>query len=106
MITERQINLAKETWLKAAEVFDIEILIPYSLSINGMDKEIFAYISGYGSPNGTIICLMSGPNWEIDNEISSWAKDNNIFYSCLNVELFQNYDKKHFIELLKDWKKF
>jgi hypothetical protein len=107
MITEDQIFSIREAWIKAAEVFDFEILTPITLTINGVDKEIFAYLDGYGSENGTIIQLIGPPDYQDeDTVISKWSKENKYFCSLINVEVYQTFDKKLFNETLKDWGKF
>ena len=104
MVTEKQILSTREAWIKAGEVFDFEILTPITLTINGADKEIFAYIDGYGSENGTIIELIGPPDYQGDNDaIHKWSIENNYFLSFINIEIYQTFDKKNFSETLKDW---
>lgn len=45
---------------------------------------------------------MSEPGFEIEVEISDWAKENIVFCSFINVDLLQSFDKKILTELLKD----
>ncbi len=106
MITELQKALAIRAWNEASEFFNFKMLAPYTLTINGVDKEVFAFIDGYGSPNGTLVNLTSEPDFEIDIEISEWAEKNNVFVSFINVDLFQSFDKNYFTEILKDWRKY
>jgi hypothetical protein len=32
-----------------------ELIMPYKIHIAGLEKKVFAFVPGYGSPNGTLI---------------------------------------------------
>jgi hypothetical protein len=105
MITEDQIKIARETWIKASNDLDFKIITPYSLMVDGRKQEVFAFLPEYGSHNGTFVFLMSAPEYNTDNYLAKWAKRRRILSSFINVDVFLNYNKKHFIEILKDWGK-
>jgi hypothetical protein len=106
MITRKQIELARENWVKASLFLFFKITTPYYIEINGSKKEVFAFLPEYGSPNGSIVCLISSPDFEIDNEVINWANENNLYYSFVNVENFQVYREDYFEEILEDWTKY
>lgn len=106
MITDEQIEVARTNWLKASLNLFFKFETPFFVEINGNKREMFAFLPKYGSPNGTIICLTSSPQFETDQEIIQWAKENSFYYSFLNIEDFQKYDENYFKELLEDWMKY
>jgi hypothetical protein len=106
MITKEQFEQARLNWQKASKNLFFEIITPYFIEINGIKKELFAFLPEYGSPNGTIICLTSPPHYETDSEIIQWSKENKFYYSFLNVEEFQEYDEECLNEILEDWMKY
>lgn len=92
-----------EHFLRAAEEFDFEIIMPYCLD---KDKRLFAfgYMPKYGSQNGAVICLM-GDEPEKKLQIKQWCAEHNCFWSFLNTEvLSEEYKRSYFRELLRDWK--
>ena len=104
MITENQIENARENFYLAAKDFEFVFHSPYSLTD---EIEAFGYIENYGSKKGTIICLTSLPGFKTDNSIIEWCKQNNYFYSFLNIELIVGeYKPAYFREMLRDWGHF
>jgi len=102
MICAYQKNIAINNWLKASNKLAFNIITPYSIIIEGKPKEIFAFLPNYGSPNGSIVVLITS-QFEIDNEIINWAKSNGIFYSFIYIDSFFTYDEEFFKEILLDW---
>lgn len=95
--------IVRERFLLASEEFGFEIIMPICLD---EEKQLnaFAYMPGYGSENGAIICLLSSEN-ESEAEIKDWCRENKYFCSSLNVEpLLWEYKRSYFRELLRDWK--
>lgn len=106
MITRQQVELARKNWIDASKNFMFELVTPYFIEIDGNEKEIFAFLPKYGSLNGTIVCLISAPNFEIDSELSQWADKNNFYCSFVNIKKFINFDESSFKEILNDWMKY
>ncbi len=111
MITEEIESIIRRNWLKAAQELNFEIITPYTISIDGNDRKVFAFLPDYGSKQGAIVCLSAQPNcdWHIKSsdhdEIWSWGLANKRFCSIIyitNDNLV--YDKEYFIDILEDWK--
>ncbi len=106
MISQEQIELARLNWQNASMNLRFEIITPYFIEINGIEREVFAYLPEYGSPLGTILYLTHSPYFNTDFEIIHWAKENGLYYSFLNVDVFQKYEENCFTEILDDWMKY
>jgi hypothetical protein len=106
MITIEQIERARENWIKASLSLRFRLVTPYFVDVNGIKKEVFAFLPEYGSSNGVIICLTSAPDFETDRDIINWAKENKFFYSFINIESCQKYDEDYFRDALEDWVKY
>jgi hypothetical protein len=106
MITFELISKIRNNWKKASYDFNFKIISPYIIDMCGVKKEIFAHISSYGSPNGTIIGLISPPEYEIDEDIFEWSKINNVFVSFISAEGLLEYNKKYFEDILSDWGRY
>jgi hypothetical protein len=106
MITAEQITIARKNWQMAAQNLGFKIVTPYLISINGSQKEVFAFLPEYGSPNGAIIELTFAPEYKTDKSLIEWAIENNSFYSFINVDNVLEYDQEYFSEVLADWMKY
>jgi hypothetical protein len=93
-------------WLKASQKLGFELVMPYKIRIAGSEKEVFAFVPGYGSPNGTLVELTYPPVYESDNDIKQWTETKQVFCSFVNAENFMVYDEPYFMSMLKDWGKF
>ena len=101
---EDDINLLRESWVKASHDLGFTIITPYTIEMdNGKKEDVFAFIPDYGRPNGTIIGLWRNSYYNADENFMEWAKKKNIYYSFINIQLYMNYDKLNFQETLIDW---
>jgi hypothetical protein len=96
-------NIVRENWIKAASEIGFEILSPYKINIENRILEVFAFLPKYGSNNGMIVELTSEPLFIINQDIVSYSKRNKCFYSFINIDIFLEYNKSEFIDLLDDW---
>ncbi|GHV57996.1 hypothetical protein FACS1894182_08450 [Bacteroidia bacterium] len=103
MTTQEQIDFARKTWLQASKILDFKIATPYFLKLNGIQKEVFAFLPEYGSSNGMIIGLAS--QYE-DKDIRNWAMKHDCYYSFIYPESHLVYDKNIFSDSLDDWGKY
>jgi hypothetical protein len=103
MISDNQIEIARNNWLKAAEELNFKFITPFEILFENVEKEVFGYLPDYGSSNGAIVEM-----WEsgqlTDCKLSDWAKENNVFLSFCSIETFLEYNVVHFRDILKDWK--
>lgn len=106
MITIKQIEIAGANWIKASIELKFDIFSPFIFENNGIKKNAFALLPEYGSPHGTILGLISAPEFETDSAIVEWAKMNNLYYSFINIESCLYYDEVLIKETLEDWKKY
>ncbi len=103
MITEEIESTVRSNWLRAAQELNFEIITPYTISIDGNNKEVFAFLPEYGSKQGAIVCLTSfSDDNDIYKEVIQWAGINQIF--CSLIGPLSVYDKEYFIDILEDWK--
>lgn len=104
MISEEKKQKFRLFWERASEELHFEIESPYYISVDGVKKEVFACVYGYGSSNGTIVELMQPPSFEVDKEVILWAKKNAFFYSFINIDSITDYSVDYFTDILEDWK--
>ena len=104
MITQEQIEIARKQFVRASESLDFELESPFVIDPK-TNLVAFAYLPDYGSANGVIVDLTAAPEYRCDSRLIKWCKENQVFYSCLNiVPLLNTFDKRYFRELLQDWK--
>lgn len=97
----------RNIWENASKDFNFKFISPFEINIgNSNIITIFGHISGYGSVNGTLIEIISPPEFNIDKRISEYAKENNFYYSFINEEFFKFYDYDYFKGILDDWGKY
>jgi hypothetical protein len=104
MSAQQQIEIVRNNWIRASKEFNFQIIMPYFLTINGIEQEVFAFLPEYGSPNGMIIDLII--DYEMNDKIRDFAVFNSYFCSFVSVENFLTYDRDFFIDALDDWGKF
>ncbi|OYU95934.1 MAG: hypothetical protein CFE21_05840 [Bacteroidetes bacterium B1(2017)] len=99
-------QLARTNWLKASLELKFQIISPYFITTGAETWEAFAFLPELGSPNGCLLLVIGPPEFEIDIRLINWAKENQIYYSCLNLDTLQEYDSNYFKETLDDWGSF
>uniref|UniRef100_UPI00404A1541 hypothetical protein n=1 Tax=Flavobacterium sp. TaxID=239 RepID=UPI00404A1541 len=106
ILNKKQIQNIRGNWIKASVHFKFKIISPYAISQDDGIKEVFAFLPEYGSSNGMIVELIFPPEYHIDKALINWSKQNEKFYSFINIENFLEYDEIYFKEALEDWAKF
>jgi hypothetical protein len=106
MISMKQVKIARVNWIKASVDLNFKIVTPYQILVNGRKDDAFAFLPGYGSPNGTLVNLVSAPEFKVDVDIVKLAKELNCHYSFINIESCLEYNKYFFQETLEDWMKY
>ena len=106
MIIQKKIVLAREAWIQASEILKFKIITPFLTEINGVEKDFFAFLPEYGSPNGMIVGLLH----YFEDDVTNLAMQLDCYYSFINIECFLVYDENTydnvFIDSLEDWGKF
>ena len=101
MISEKNVNKARENFELAAKEFGLIFHSPYMLTDT---ISAFGHIENYGSKNGSIIVLIAPPGFQANQGISEWCERNNFFCSFVNIQpLIGVYDASYFKEMLQDW---
>ena len=87
-------------WLAAADDLQLEVSTPYVLHRGEREFRFIALINGFGSAQGTLICLPS--QWD-RQDFAEVAKQSGFYLSALYPESYSRYDRQHFIDTLNDW---
>ena len=103
IIDINRINTVRNYFERASKEFNFTFISPYCVD---KDAELYAfgYIPEYGSLNGVVFSLVSPPDFKSEDKIKQWCKNHEVFYSCLNIEIFKSYDTTYFRDLLDDWR--
>ena len=99
----QKIETVRKNWQLASEKLKFKLISPYKVNLGNGEKQFFAYLPDYGSSNGMVLGLTSAPEFNTDSELIKWAKQNECFYSFLNVDNYYTYDEDVFLEALQDW---
>lgn len=97
------VNRIRNNFQKASKKYKFDIISPYTIECDGVDKIIFAMIPFNKDINGILISLLFPPDYSSDEEVISFANKNNFKYSFINIELYQFYNDELFCETLIDW---
>ncbi|MDP4183707.1 MAG: hypothetical protein Q8862_00920 [Bacteroidota bacterium] len=98
------IKKVRDNWILASERIGFKIVSPYTITYNGKEKQVFAFLPKYGSTQGMIIDLIFPPDYKEDNDVTDLGKQNGFYWSFINVESYsKEYDERLFIETLLDW---
>lgn len=104
MISEVELNKAKEKFILAAKDFGFVFHSPFALTDN---LSVFGYIENYGSKNGVVVCLTSSPDFSTNQEVINCCKQMDCFCSFISIEpLLGEYKASYFREMLRDWGKY
>ena len=104
MISETSLNKVREKFKLASRDFGFVFRSPFALTD---DLSAFGYIENYGSKNGTVICLISPPDYSINQDVINWCNQKGCFWSFINVEpLLGEYKVSYFREMLRDLGKY
>src|SRR5690606_29178371 len=93
MIDEKLKEKARNSWIKASEELKFKIVTPFNTLIEDKETSLFAYLPQYGSPKGMIVELTEEPEFLTNSEVIKWAKQNEHFYSFINIDSYLNFDK-------------
>lgn len=102
-ISTEEIEKARQVWIKASQILDFKLITPYEFTLNGSTTEVFGLVPDYGTENGMLIGLTSGPEFYADEVVIQIANSINCGISFLNIEDFLIFNKSIFLELLSDW---
>lgn len=95
-------RLAK-AWIKASEELGFRIVAPYSLVCDSCVFECVAYLPDFGSINGMVVYLMlPRPSYDTPGLMEA-ARALDMYYSCINGEVYGVFDAEVFKEALRDW---
>ncbi|MBQ7870611.1 MAG: hypothetical protein IJ357_00510 [Oscillospiraceae bacterium] len=104
MITETEYHIARERFEQAAKDCGFVFHSPFDMTDT---LSAFGYIEGYGSKNGTVVCLISSSDPSIDQKVIEWSRQMECFCSFIFIEpLLGEYKPSYFREMLRDWGKF
>jgi hypothetical protein len=106
MMNETNIKNAQALWMRASKELNFEFVSPFLLIINGIEKPVFGFLPKYGSIKGTILCLNSKPNFEIDKEIVEYAQNQGVHWCYLNIEHCLSFDLDYYKSMLDDLEYF
>jgi hypothetical protein len=102
-VEKKNVSIIRQHWLLASESLGFEIITPFKINHKGKDIMCFGFLPKYGSKKGMVIELTSPPYFETNKEIINACDENGLFFSFIDVQMFQNYDEDKFIEALKEW---
>lgn len=106
MTKQKLIFNIRENWKEASLYYNFKIYTPFKFCYQNQILEAFAYLPEYGSPNGMIVELTFHPDFIISQEIVSWCRNNEVFYSFINANSYSDLDLKLFSETLVDWGRY
>lgn len=100
-------ELIAEAWRAAALDLGIEVVVPYSVVVDGRSQEYLALVHHFGGEHGTLVALSPpGEASNADAEVRALfktAEGANYYCSLLDAEPYRQYDRELFIETLVDW---
>lgn len=89
-----------EAWLVASADLGIRVTTPFTfVGPLGEYFECIALVHDFGKPAGTIIATTN----ESFNELFDASRATDYYVSALNPAHYARYDRKLFIETLRDW---
>lgn len=107
MISEHDLNKARENFILASNDFGFTFHSPFPLTDI---LSAFGYIESYGSANGVIVCLGDFSEEYTSTtyrDVIDWCKEMDCFFSLLNIKpLLGEYKRSYFSEMLRDWGKY
>jgi hypothetical protein len=92
----------QDAWRTAAQELGFEFVAPYSLSAGSESIEYHGFVSGFGSPKGTVFLASS----TFEEDVSSAgriAASGGYFFSVISAVGYSSFKRAHFVETLKDW---
>jgi hypothetical protein len=90
-----------KAWSEAAKDLKLDIQYPFSLTLgSGTHIDACLLVKSFGRVNGAIIVSLEYSDNKLSwNEIESAG----YYFSRLNLDFYDHYDRKLFIETLRDW---
>jgi hypothetical protein len=104
-VDRKVIALASDSWRKVCDRFNVRIVAPYMLEVEGDSAMCIAFLSDFGGPNGMVIGAMDLPQVGTDQHLGNLAKRKGLYCSFVNASAFARggVDEKVFKEALEDW---
>jgi len=101
MVGDRSRGKIAEAWQAAAADLGLTIVTPFILrASDGQPYRYIGWIKDFGADAGTLICLPD--QWD-DLGYGDLAEESGYYCSGLYAESYGSYNRKHFIETLRDW---
>ena len=94
---------AIESWATASRLLGIRVTTPCSTRLGEISVDCLAFLPDFGSPKGMVVGTLFRPYMETDNTLEDFAKARGMFYSCLSLPDFADFDKRKHKEMLLDW---
>ena len=93
---------AIEAWIEAARIMGFTFVSPYRLAGSVQEFYFDGFLPQFGSPKGMVITITS--DFKVSRaEEQRAANQCGLFYSIVNEEVYQIYDRNVFLEALRDW---
>lgn len=91
-------------WRTAASDLGIRVTTPFVLerSVGGERLEFIALIHEFGSRAGTVVIGIGKESSSLQEATASAG----YFFSALNLDCYDRYDRQLFIDTLNDWRYF
>jgi hypothetical protein len=104
MNPEAKMRMVCDAWRVAAGALSFRIEAPYAIRTpSGKEVPCVGFLPDFGSRNGMVIGLTSGPAYEIDKELKLAAESQKVFYTFINGKAYDRYNEEIFKEALVDW---
>ncbi len=96
MIT--QLRMVTEAFLAAGRDLKIEVIAPFDLIVDGKSHQYLAYLPHFGGPKGMVVAAIVA-----DGGLHAAANRAGLYSSSVNSEVYDKYEREHFIDTLNDW---
>jgi hypothetical protein len=87
-----------KAWMAAARDLGVDVIAPFSLTVDGRDHEYLALVPHFGGGKGIVVAALPS-----DRVLYADAKSADYRCSFVNVELYGAYERAFFIETLTEW---
>ena len=102
-----QMNAMARAWRKASADLGIRVEAPYELpDQSGHLCRFAAFVPDFGSPTGALVLVVRPPTFDHDVTAELCAKQHGLWFSCLNADVYADYHRQEFIDILDDWQYF
>jgi hypothetical protein len=92
-----------EAWRRAAEELGIEVIAPFTFTVDSRTHECTAWVGQFGNARGTLVVVVEPPSFALDRQLIADAEREGYKWSALSTALYNRFDRALFIETLSDW---